>query len=250
MAGYLKPASVLGVAVGLLLAACTSGGSVASTASTASSVTFQPSVTSTTTRQPGGITPSVESLTLNGIALAETDGVYLIPDPVNPGDELIVEAIITTADEAVTRSVVVPGDLLELELLVELTEGLSAVVGFSPGEGWAPVISVTDPTGRTGDVTVTVEVFDLNGVDTIDSLSVMQEFNFQHPDHAQEMIERSGLDPASVRLLGSGATAVSLSRDSRGSRSLSIDVQNEWRVLSRHLARPTAACDLCRTDGP
>jgi len=66
---------------------------------------------------------------------------------------------------------------------------------------------VADPTGRTGQVTLLVEVSDSDGADTIESLSVTQEFNFQHPDHADEVIERTGLVPASVEDIGPGMTA-------------------------------------------
>jgi hypothetical protein len=73
----------------------------------------------------------------------------------------------------------------------------------------APVISVVDPTGRTGGMTLVVEVTDAQGADSIESLTVVQEFNFQVPDHAEGVIEGTNLEPISVDELSSGLTAVS-----------------------------------------
>jgi len=71
------------------------------------------------------------------------------------------------------------------------------------------VITVRDRTEHTGDVTLVVEVTDAQGADTIESLTVVQEFNFQIPDHAQEVIDHTGLEPASTEELITGRTAVS-----------------------------------------
>ena len=153
------------IAVAFLLAAAACSGSTSDQPSTSAEEVGS----STAPQSPPGTTiapvaAAIERLTVNGSVIEPVDGVYAVEHPVDPGDELTVEALLNISDNPVTELVVVLRDLTEPELTVELPNGLSAVIGFIPGEGWGPMVSADPPESFAGQpIVFPISVVDLNG---------------------------------------------------------------------------------------
>ncbi len=110
-----------------------------------------------------------------------------------------------------------PSTVVPVSATSSVVEGSSSPASSVPPTVPAdspPVVVVEDPTGVTGEVSIRVVVSDPNGVATVSSVSVVQEFNFQVPEHADEVIARVGLEPIGVAESFGGLTGVSFG-DSR-----------------------------------
>lgn len=216
----VRSLALVGVAM-VVMSACDSSVDEASTSLTEAAR----SSSTSTTQVPADVRVLVDGVVVNGSAAHTAGDGFNLSEPVNPGDVLEIEAAITgtpaevtvlgmssdVTDGAAVVEVVVPHDLRSADIPIVVDGVPVSSLTIVPGDGWVPMIVVEDLTGTTGDVTVDVEVFDLNGPDTVESLDVMQEFNFQHPDHADGVIAEAGVEPTSVEELVSGAIEVRFS---------------------------------------
>lgn len=93
----------------------------------------------------------------------------------------------------------------------------------------------------TGNFVIEVEVFDPNGASTIDSLTVVQEFNYQDEDHADEQIARVGITPTSINVDGPYTTVVF--DDARYDLTYTVNKEIDEYISTGSLA-PIAVTDL------
>jgi len=217
------------LATSLLLAGCAASSTPTTEAPQPSATVAAPTVAPTATANP--LRPSILAVISNGIELTSDGNVYLLSGPINPEDDLALDIMLRDDDDGTVQflgeaepyspsksnealvhlDLTLPSDLTTNELPILLTSGNDSAefaIQFEPGSEWAPIITVGDPTGLTGDVVLEVTVTDLNGSDTVQSLSVEQEFNFQVPEHAEEIVAKVGSEPLSVEVLPSGITEV------------------------------------------
>ena len=211
------------------LAACTSTTPQATATRTLIPPALEPKATTV-----ADMGPSLVALSVNGVELEAVDGVFSIPGEVKPGDKLQIEVQISDDEQSggevkmlnvvrtyvpdengsaeIKFAAVIPADLqaakLSLSIIPQSGKTLEYILEFIPGDGWAPIVTIENPTGFTGEVSLIVSVMDMNGAETIAGFSVVQEFNFQIPEHADEIIANAGLEPISIEEQPAGLTKV------------------------------------------
>jgi len=169
------------------------------------------------------IPPALESLrvTLSGspCEVTQEGTTYAILCEANPQDTIEVHARVhddTTGivaflgmesayrpSEEATLEASIPADLLSTTLPLEIRgddgELMSYSLQLTPGTRFAPVVTVENATGLTGDVSLVVSATDLNGSNTIGGISVSQEFNLQTDNkRISEYISNQDLAPFTV----------------------------------------------------
>jgi hypothetical protein len=168
-------------------------------------------------------------LVINEIDVFPEDMIFEIPGEISPTDILDIMIVVQDDENGAIEvlgisetynpspnhqanllvSLTIPADLPSNNIPLRLSAGEHSIdyqLTFVPNSEWSPAIVLENLTGTTGEVSLTVQVFDLNGNDTIEEFSIEQELNFQETGDKQisEFISNHSLAPIEIRQVAPG----------------------------------------------